>query len=111
METGNNIKPHFHPTYQGSCLPRPSNSPSTDKSSSKSSQKIPCPANQMPVVQLLRRSLSEPTVPIIRDAEFTAIIQQDIKALCSNAHLGYFNGFVFRRRGYTVFFLVVLFFL
>nr|WP_290941679.1 hypothetical protein [Haliscomenobacter sp.] len=49
-------------------------------------------ANQAPVVQLLRRSLSEPPVPIIRNAQLPAIFQQDIKALCGNADLGCFDG-------------------
>jgi len=47
-------------------------------------------------LQLLCRSLSEPTVPIIGNAQFAAIFQQDIKALCGNAQLGCFDGFVFR---------------
>lgn len=46
-------------------------------------------------LQLLRRSLSEPTVPIMRDAQLAAILHQDIKALCGNAQLGCFDGFVF----------------
>ena len=39
-------------------------------------------------LQLLRGSFIEPPVPIIRNAQFAAIFQQDIKALCGNAHLG-----------------------
>lgn len=66
--------------------------------------KNPLPSgNQAPVVQFFRRSLSESPVPVIGDAQFAAIFQQDIKALCGNAHLGCFDGFVFRWRGHIFF--------
>lgn len=60
-------------------------------------------SNQAPVVQLLWCGFGKPPVPIIRNTQFSAIFQQDIKALCGNAQLGCFDGFVFRWRGHICF--------